>query len=157
MSVFPCCWNLIHMLMRWIPMEFYVLCCRYHPENPLPSPITASACLSLSHYLPFILYLVHFNLIRNCICFSIQFYLCWHTSAMPSGKAVRYDDSRLWAIKMSLRSAVTEGSFVSCCSSVAAFWLIWTQPQLFCNSNLFRHISEPLIVERAVARIVQFY
>lgn len=41
--------NLIHMLMRCIPMDFYLLCHRYHPQNSLPPYYSLYPLFFLSH------------------------------------------------------------------------------------------------------------
>lgn len=46
MSASSCCWNLIHMLMSWIPMDFSLRCCRYHSQT-LCSPLLGF-CLVVS-------------------------------------------------------------------------------------------------------------
>lgn len=76
MSVFSCCWNLIHMLMRWIPMDFSLLCRRYHLQHSMPPPLAFCQFLSLSRSLTFMLSLGHKLAHSNLLYGSMQFCLC---------------------------------------------------------------------------------
>lgn len=49
MSVLSCCWNLIHMLMSWIPMDFSLLCHRYYPPTLCHPLLFLTVFVSLVH------------------------------------------------------------------------------------------------------------